>query len=285
MTRRDAQTLLLLDPLRWTASRRSLRVPGVSSAGLAPRPLARGELPTLQTEAEAASEHEVKAMPARRPAVAKVLRSAAVTGAVWAGMAAVALASGDAEGKLHLGQKVAMALESTGLPQEVILMLISAMPVVELRGGVPVGIWMGLPIWKTALLCVTGNMLPILPLLAALRLPLVRKIMSPILKRAQSKAEAFADKSTQVRGLALFVGIPLPGTGAWTGAMGAYLLDMPIKTALGAIFAGVVLAAGIMSLVTVTGTTGGIVATLALIAIFALQQKGKGAEEPPAAKE
>ena len=108
---------------------------------------------------------------------------------------------------MHSGLKVGLWLQGTGLPKEEILMIVSAMRVVELRGGVPVGIWMGLPVAKTAALAVVGNMLPIFPLLFALKQPLVRRIMKPILDRAQSKAPAFGDEDSRVRGLAPFVGI------------------------------------------------------------------------------
>lgn len=206
--------------------------------------------------------------------VRRVAAKTALTVGIWSLLRVAAFAAGG-EDKLHVGQKLALWLQGTGLPKEAILMIISALPVVELRGGVPVGIWMGMPVAKTAALAVVGNMMPILPLLFALKQPLVRKIMKPILDRAQSKAAAFGDEDSRVKGLALFVGIPLPGTGAWTGAMGAFLLGMPLGTAMGAIFTGVVLAACIMSLVTVSGTIGGVVASAFLAAAFFAQARGK----------
>lgn len=70
---------------------------------------------------------------------------------------------------LHVGQKVANYFRTFGLPDLAILALISAMPVIELRGAVPVGLWMGLPITKVLPACVLGNMLPIIPLLFLLK--------------------------------------------------------------------------------------------------------------------
>jgi hypothetical protein len=70
---------------------------------------------------------------------------------------------------LHTGQKIANFFTNFGLPQWAVLATISAMPVVELRGAVPVGIWMGMPITQVLPICVLGNMAPIIPLLFLLR--------------------------------------------------------------------------------------------------------------------
>lgn len=74
-----------------------------------------------------------------------------------------------AEEHLHVGQKIANYFQTFGLPDEAILAIISALPVVELRGAVPVGVWMGLPITTVLPVCVLGNMLPIVPLMFLLR--------------------------------------------------------------------------------------------------------------------
>jgi hypothetical protein len=70
---------------------------------------------------------------------------------------------------LHTGQKIANYFRSFGIPDLAVLAIISAMPVVELRGAVPVGVWMGLPITKVLPVCVLGNMIPIVPILFLLR--------------------------------------------------------------------------------------------------------------------
>ncbi len=90
--------------------------------------------------------------------------------------------------------------------------------------------------------------------------------MQPILNRAEKKAAGLGVGSLEKQwaSLAAFVGIPLPGTGAWTGAMGAFLLGMPFAVALSSIFTGVVAAGVIMSAITLAGKTGGIAALAAL---------------------
>ena len=148
---------------------------------------------------------------------------------------ALALASGSGE-HLHLGQKVALFFSGTGLPDWAVLMLISMIPAVELRGGVPVGNWMGLSPWVTLIICIIGNMVPIAPTILALRSDFVKKIAAPLLTRAEKKLAGLPTGQSRTLALALFVGIPAPGTGAWTGAIIAYLLDMPFATAMGAIF-------------------------------------------------
>ena len=70
---------------------------------------------------------------------------------------------------LHVGQKIANYFRSFGIPDLAVLAIISAMPVVELRGAVPVGVWMGLPIVQVLPVCVLGNMAPIIPILFLLR--------------------------------------------------------------------------------------------------------------------
>jgi Putative small multi-drug export protein len=70
---------------------------------------------------------------------------------------------------LHTGQKVANFFRTFGIPDLAVLAIISALPVVELRGSIPVGIWMGYPITTVLPVCVLGNMAPIVPLLYLLR--------------------------------------------------------------------------------------------------------------------
>ena len=76
---------------------------------------------------------------------------------------------------------------------------------------------------------------------------------APLLKRAESKLAALPSGQSRSLALALFVGVPAPGTGAWTGALIAALLGMPIQAAMGSILVGVVLAGGIMTLLTLAG--------------------------------
>ena len=131
------------------------------------------------------------------------------------------------------------------------------LPVVELRGGIPFGVAAGLPLPLAALAAIIGNMLPIPFLILFTRRVfewLRRRI--PLLEGLISKMEAKADSKKDLVlkykfwGLLLLVAIPLPGTGAWTGALVATVMDLRLKSAMPAIFCGVLAAAVIVSLVT-----------------------------------
>lgn len=187
---------------------------------------------------------------------------------------------------LHVGQKIANYFRTFGIPDLAVLAMISAMPVVELRGAVPVGVWMGLPITKVLPVCVLGNMAPIIPLLFLLRNDKLKDLMSPILSRAEKKSASLGVGSIEKQwaSLAAFVGIPLPGTGAWTGAMGAFLLGMPTAVALSSIFTGVVSAGVIMTAITMAGKRGGI-AALAALALITGREFFSGKEEPESSGE
>ncbi|KAL7462419.1 hypothetical protein ACHAXS_002811 [Conticribra weissflogii] len=192
----------------------------------------------------------------------------------------VADASAAAE-HLHIGQKIANYFRSFGFPGLAVLALISALPVVELRGAVPVGVWMGLPITKVLPVCVLGNMAPIVPLLFVLRNDKLKELMSPILSRAEKKSASLGVGSIEKQwaSLAAFVGIPLPGTGAWTGAMGAFLLGTPTAVALSSIFTGVVSAGMIMTAITLAGKKGGITALTILALVTGREFFAKKEEE------
>lgn len=138
---------------------------------------------------------------------------------------------------------------------EIITFAISMVPVIELRGAIPYGASMELPFYMSFLLSVLGNMLPV-PFLVLF----VRKIFNwlktmKVFKKVVDKMEARVlgkrDVLTKYErfGLAIFVAIPLPGTGAWTGAMLAGLLGMRLKDSLPAIFIGVIIAALIVTAV------------------------------------
>ena len=131
-------------------------------------------------------------------------------------------------------------------------LLISMVPVIELRGAIPVAVAHGLPVWAAVCVSVVGNLIPV-PFIVIF----VRKIFAWI-RRHAPKLDGFvtrleeraAKKSDLVRkfsfwGLFVLVAIPLPGTGAWTGALIAAMLEMRLKHAFPAIALGVV-AAGIV---------------------------------------
>ena len=125
-------------------------------------------------------------------------------------------------------------------------------------------------------------MLPIIPLLLLLKNDSLKKLMKPILSRAEKKTSELGIGSAgkQWASLAAFVGIPLPGTGAWTGAMGAFLLGMPFALALSSIFTGVVSAGVIMTAITMAGKKGGLAALAALLVFTGLEFfKGGGKQD------
>ncbi|MBE6617406.1 MAG: small multidrug export protein [Ruminococcaceae bacterium] len=132
----------------------------------------------------------------------------------------------------------------------------SMLPVVELRGSVPFGVGMDLPLIPVLLVSILGNMVPV-PFIILF----IRKIFEWMKKKSQKlgaiaqKLEARAAEKGdmlvkyETLGLFILVAIPLPGTGAWTGALVAAMFNLRLKNALPAIFLGVVAAGLIMSIV------------------------------------
>ena len=143
--------------------------------------------------------------------------------------------------------------------------LISMVPVVELRGAIPVALASGVPAFSAACAATLGNLLPVPFILIFIRRFLLwLRARSARCRRLAAWIERRAEKGmTQVRryafwGLTLFVAIPLPGTGAWTSALIAALLEIRPARAFAAIAAGVVIAAAIVTLA--AGGAGAILA-------------------------
>lgn len=156
-------------------------------------------------------------------------------------------------------------LTGTELGEIVFTMLVSMVPVIELRGGIPFGVALGLGHWTAFFACVIGNMIPVPFIIVYIRrifLWLRRRIpkLGHTVDRLEAKAHLKGRKVSKYKylGLWLFVAIPLPGTGAWTGALAAAFLDMRLKKALPAVFLGV-LTAGVL----VTGITYGFTSVFA----------------------
>ena len=137
--------------------------------------------------------------------------------------------------------------------------LVSMIPVVELRGGIPFGVALGLTHWEAFLAAVIGNLIPLPFIVVYIRrifqwmrrhLPALNSLVDKLEKKAHLKGR----KVTKYKylGLLIFVAIPLPGTGGWTGALAAAFLDMPLRKALPAMIAGVFIAGFL-----VTGITYG----------------------------
>ena len=127
------------------------------------------------------------------------------------------------------------------------------LPIIELRGAIPVGVLLGMPPLESFLISVVGNMIPI-PFVILLGRPvfnwlkktkLFARLIEKLEKRIEKKADSVMKKAAL--GLYIFVAIPLPGTGAWTGALIASMFDMRFKYALPSIALGVLTAGIIMT--------------------------------------
>lgn len=142
-----------------------------------------------------------------------------------------------------------------------IVFLVSMVPIIELRGAVPIGTGMGLPWIPTLIVSVIGNMIPVPFIYFFARKVLewgkdkkyIGKFFTWCLKKGHSGGEKLQAKAGRglFFALLLFVGIPLPGTGAWTGILAASLLDMGFKKSVVAVILGVILAGLIMTLISV----------------------------------
>ena len=145
---------------------------------------------------------------------------------------------------------------TTDLNGEFILtLLVSMLPVVELRGGIPFGVAAGLPVWAAYLAAVIGNLIPVPFIVVYIRrifmfmrqhMPRLNSVVDKMEQKAHLKSASVL--KYQYLGLAIFVAIPLPGTGAWTGALVAAFLDMRLKKALPSIAGGVLSAGLILSI-------------------------------------
>ena len=149
----------------------------------------------------------------------------------------------------------------------IVVFLVSMVPLIELRGAIPIAVGMGLPLGASYVIAVIGNMIPVpFIFLFARKIliwgkdkPVIGKFCTFCLEKGEKggkKLEAKAGRGLYVA-LMLFVGIPLPGTGAWTGTLAASLLDMDFKKSVIAVMCGVLLAGVIMGLLS-AGVFGGI---------------------------
>ena len=148
------------------------------------------------------------------------------------------------------------ALEGSTLP-EVIVFIVSMLPVVELRGGIPFGVAAGLPVWMAYLAAVIGNIIPAPFIIVYIRriFQWMRRKMprfNGVIDKLEQKAHLKGKKVNKYKylGLAIFVAIPLPGTGAWTGALAAAFLDMPLRKAMPSVIIGVLVAGIAISMLT-----------------------------------
>ena len=151
------------------------------------------------------------------------------------------------------------SLQETDFGRMLITFIVAMLPVLELRGAIPLGVSIGLGHWQSMLISVLGNMLPVPFIILFIRRVFewlrsksvwLERAVSSMEKRAEGKWEKV--HRYQLLGLMVLVAIPLPGTGAWTGALVAAIMGIRLKHAIPAIFLGVLIAG-----VLVTGITYG----------------------------
>jgi len=157
------------------------------------------------------------------------------------------------------------------LKKYLIIFFISMVPLIELRGAIPYAVIFGLPLLPSYIIAILGNMVPVPFIFLFARKvlewgadkPVIGKFFTFCLEKGHKGGAKLQEKAGRglFVALLLFVGVPLPGTGAWTGTLAASLLDMDFKSSVIAVLLGVILAGCIMGLVS-AGALG------ALLAIF-----------------
>jgi uncharacterized membrane protein len=166
---------------------------------------------------------------------------------------------------------------SWNISHELTIVIISAMPVLELRGALPVAINVfHMPWYRAFFLAIIGNLLPVPVLLLFLdslagmisRVEIGRRLVNWVFERTRRREEAI-ERYARI-GLMLFVAIPLPITGAWTGSIAAFLLGLKFRYAFLSIMAGVVIAGAIVTSLCLIGWAGAAIAGVGLSALAVL---------------
>ena len=139
------------------------------------------------------------------------------------------------------------------LRPEVIVFIVSLLPILELRGGILVGFLLGMDLLPSFIIAFIGNIIPVPFILMFIKFifkKLKKTRMKGFIEKIENKAMSKSDQIQKYAylGLFLFVGIPLPGTGAWTGSLIAALLEMDNKKSFGIIVLGVIMAGIIISI-------------------------------------
>lgn len=141
------------------------------------------------------------------------------------------------------------------ISRELVIFIISMIPILELRGGLIAASLLKVPITAAVPICIIGNVIPVPFILLFIRqiFKWLRnvKLIGPVIQRLEKRAMGKSDsiKKYEFWGLVLFVGVPLPGTGAWTGSLIAALLEVDFKKAILAVLLGIAMATIIMSVV------------------------------------
>lgn len=174
----------------------------------------------------------------------------------------------------NFGLKIANKLRCIGWPDEAVVFALATLPLLELRGAIPVGYWMQLKPVLLTVLSVLGNMLPVPFIILYLkkfasflagRNLAASRFLDILFEGAKKKAGPVEE--FQWLGLMLFVAVPFPGTGAWTGAIIASILEMPFWSAVSANLCGVVLAGLLVNLLVNLGLNYAVLAAVILFFI------------------
>lgn len=148
------------------------------------------------------------------------------------------------------------------LPEELSVIIVGMLPVFELRGAIPLGFYLGMPFTKIFILAVLGNLIPVIPLYFLLqpistglsRIPLFKALFNWLFNHAKKRAAIV--QRYEALGLMLFVAIPLPITGAWTGTIAAVLFKIRFRYTIIAVISGVVIAGVIVTILCLLGKLG-----------------------------
>ena len=171
-----------------------------------------------------------------------------------------------------LREKIQNKVDAFEIGDEVKVFLIAMIPIFELRGAIPIGVLSyDLPLWKVFPIAVAGNMVPIFLILLffdlvtkiCFKVPLLKKFLEAVFARTRRKGELI-EKYEEI-GLMLFVAIPLPVTGAWTGSLAAYLFGLKFWKSILFIFLGVLIAGVVVSFLTSLKWIGALIAAVAII--------------------
>jgi len=170
--------------------------------------------------------------------------------------------------------RVLGTLQRTRVPGVLSALLVSTLPIFELRGGIPVAINYFNIDWRLAyLVCVVGNMIPVVPILLLLgavskglsRFAVSRRFFDWLFERTRKRGGIV--ERYRCLGLMLFVAIPLPVTGAWTGSVAAFLFGIRLAPSVLFIFLGVLIAGVIVTVLSLLGILGGVVAAAVLLGL------------------
>ena len=169
------------------------------------------------------------------------------------------------------------ALRNIGIAEELIVIIIATLPIVELRGALPLAIGLFRMPWHLAFcLALIGNLIPVPVLLiffeplakAISKIKIGKRLVDWVLKRTRRSNELI--ERYELIGLVLFVAIPLPVTGAWTGSIAAFLCGMKFSRAFLAILCGLIIAGTIVTCLCLLGWIGAIIVGIGLCALAVL---------------